>query len=174
MRHRPHHAGATAQFIAVLLITVCALGGCAHPRPPTVSLSPDDTVKAAQRLLTDRCLTAKGLTPPRPDRRPPSAAEGRRIDRALFGTGRTELSLRLPSGHVFSQHTDGCLAGAQRELYGDQKAWFRSSTTVNNLRGKAPTKVRASYDDLRARALTRARALLRTEINTEARKGPTS
>jgi hypothetical protein len=44
------------------------------------------------------------------------------------------LSLRLTTGHVVRAHTDGCLAAAQRRLYGDQRRWFRASVVVNNLR----------------------------------------
>ena len=132
-------------------------------------------IKAAQQKLTDRCLTRQGLTPPRPDGRRPSPAERRRVARALFGTGRTELSLTLPTGHSVRAHTDGCLAAAQRELYGDQKRWFHVSTVVNNLKPEAAhthrtlTEVRARHREdltewhrLRATALTHAKTHLST------------
>jgi hypothetical protein len=144
---------------AAVLAALCLLTAstaCGTPREPAVSLSPADTLKAAQLLLTDRCLTRQGLTPPRPDGPRPTRA----VDHALFGTGRTELTLKLPSGHVVGQHTDGCLAAAQRRLYGDQRRWFRATTLVNNLKAKAPLEDRAAYQELRAHGLTEARALL--------------
>ncbi|MGV9453307.1 hypothetical protein [Streptomyces sp. NPDC003635] len=144
----------------VLLTALCALTACAAPR--AAPLTPDDTVRTAQLLLTDRCLTAQGLTPPRPDRRPADADEQRRVSDALFGTGRAELTLTLPSGHQIGQHTDGCLARAQQRLYGDQERWFRASTTVNNLRAKAPETERNAYRELRAHAVRTARSLLKS------------
>lgn len=149
-----------AVFTGVLLPAITGLTGCGTPREPALSLSPDDTLKAAQRLLTDRCLTRQGLTPPRPDHPPAGAAEARRVDRALFGTSPAELTLTLPSGHVIGHHTDGCLAAAERRLYGDQRRWFRTVTTVNNLKTKAPSRDRAAYRELRSHALAEARALL--------------
>ncbi len=165
---RPRVAAVLAA--ACLLLGLTALTGCGAPRQPTVSLNPADTVKAAQLLLTDRCLTHQGLTPPRQGERPASAAEGRRVDHALFGTGRAELKITLPSGHVVSQHTDGCLAQAQRRLYGDQRRWFQASTTVNNLHSKAPSQDRAAYRELSDRALQRARTLLTAETRTTAQR----
>ncbi|MEV0373507.1 hypothetical protein AB0I10_27450 [Streptomyces sp. NPDC050636] len=161
----------TGRTRAAVLTAVCllaaptCLAGCGTPREPAVSLSPADTLKAAQLLLTDRCLTRQGLTPPRPGHPPTSAADARRVDRALFGTGRAELTLTLPSGHVIGHHTDGCLAAAERLLYGDQRRWFRAVTTVNNLKSKAPSRDRAAYRELRAHALTEARALLTAELD---------
>ncbi|MHC0429653.1 hypothetical protein ACX6XY_05605 [Streptomyces sp. O3] len=143
-----------------LLAALSGLTGCGAPREPVVSLSPTDTLKAAQLLLTDRCLTRQGLTPPRPGTRPASPAEARRVERALFGAGRAELTLKLPSGHVVGHHTDGCLAAAERRLYGDQARWFRAVTNVNNLKSEAPRRDRVAYRELRAHALSEARALL--------------
>jgi hypothetical protein len=166
----PAGANTSRRLRAAVVFVACAviaLTGCAAARQPTVSLSPEDTLKEAQRLLTDECLVNQGITPPRPGRPRPVPSEGRRLEQVLFGSGEAELSLRLPSGHVVQQHTDGCLAAAQRRLYGDQRAWFRASTTVNNLQSNAPTQVRAGYDELRARALTRARALLSDELTKE-------
>ncbi|WP_037824374.1 hypothetical protein [Streptomyces sp. NRRL B-1347] len=153
--------------VACLLTGLTGLTGCGRPREPTVSLSPADTLKAAQLLLTERCLTRQGLTPPRPGERPTRVTEARRVDRALFGTGRAELTLKLPSGHVIGHHTDGCLAAAERRLYGDQDRWFRAVTNVNNLKSKAPSRDRAAYRELRAHALTKARALLSAEAKAE-------
>ncbi|MFE6752146.1 hypothetical protein ACFVDQ_00945 [Streptomyces sp. NPDC057684] len=153
--------------LAGLLVT-----GCAAPDPGP-ALSPDDTVKAATQLLTDRCLTAQGLTPPRPGRRPGTQAQEEHLSDALFGAGHTELSLRLPTGYSVRAHTDGCLASAQRALYGDQRRWFEVSTVVNNLKPEAAHRktslaaVRAGHrtevadwQRLREHALNRARALL--------------
>ncbi|WP_437074179.1 hypothetical protein [Streptomyces sp. enrichment culture] len=80
----------------------------------------------------------------------------------MFGTGRAELSLTLPSGHTIRQHTDGCLARAQQRLYGDQERWFRASTTVNNLKSRAPEGERTAYRELRAHAVRTARSLLQS------------
>ncbi|WP_409375069.1 hypothetical protein [Streptomyces justiciae] len=150
----------TRRALAALCLAAWVTG-CGGPREPAVSLSPDDTLKAAQVLLTDRCLTRQGLTPPRPGGPPASTA----VDHALFGTGRAELTLELPSGHVVGQHTDGCLAAAQRRLYGDQRRWFRAVTLVNNLKSRAPREDRAAYQELRAHGLTEARALLSASYN---------
>lgn len=148
----------TATALAVL--TLLMGSACtAHPAPGS-----DDVVKAATRRLTDDCLTRRGLTP----------GSGRQlVADALFGTGRAELSLRLPTGYVVRAHTDGCLAAAQRRLYGDQDRWFRTSVVVNNLEpeaartGRPLSEVRAAHRAeiaewrrLRARALTQATALL--------------
>ncbi|MFE1838298.1 hypothetical protein [Streptomyces sviceus] len=150
---------ATALAVLTLLTGSACTAGATHPAPPA-----DDVIKAATRALTDDCLTRQGLTP----------KSGRqRVSDALFGTGRAELSLRLPTGYVVRTHTDGCLAAAQRRLYGDQDRWFRSSVVVNNLRpeaartGRPLSEVRAAHRAeiaewrrLRARALTTATALL--------------
>ncbi|MBJ3810993.1 hypothetical protein JGB26_28510 [Streptomyces flavofungini] len=158
----------------MVMLTVLAVG-CAPSGEDEPGLAPGDTIKAAQQQLTDTCLTRKGLTPPRGDR-PPSAAEQQRVTRALFGTGRTELALTLPTGHSVRAHTDGCLASAQRTLYGDQRRWFRVSTVVNNLKPEAAfrdqplTEIRsrhrtdlAEWRRLRTRALINAKAHLQSE-----------
>ncbi|GLP66182.1 MULTISPECIES: hypothetical protein [unclassified Streptomyces] len=148
----------TATALAVLILL--AGSACtARPAPP-----PDDVIKAATRALTDDCLTRRGLTP---------RSGEQRVSDALFGTGKAELSLRLPSGYVVRTHTDGCLAAAQQRLYGDQDRWFRTSVVVNNLTpeaartGRPLSEVRAAHRAeiaewrrLRARALTTATALL--------------
>ncbi|MFJ3623812.1 hypothetical protein ACIPSH_37555 [Streptomyces iakyrus] len=142
------------------LASLCVVSACTAPDAP--SLGADDTVKAAQLLLTDRCLSRQGLTPPRPGQRPPDAEEQSRVSEALFGTGRAELSLTLPGGPEVRQHTDGCLAQAQQRLYGDQERWFRASTTVNNLKSRAPAGERTAYRELRAHAVRTARTILRS------------
>jgi len=148
----------TAAALAVL--TLLTASACAsHPAPGA-----DDVIKAATRKLTDDCLTRQGLSP---------ESDRQRVADALFGTGPAELSLRLPTGYTVRAHTDGCLAAAQRRLYGDQDRWFHTSVVVNNLQpeaartGRPLSEVRAAHRAeltewrrLRARALTQATALL--------------
>lgn len=153
MPTHPRRAAALA-----LLAPLCIITACTTPKPP--ALTDNDTVAAAQLLLTDRCLTRQGLTPPHPRQRPPHVEEQRRVSDALFGSGPAELSLTLPGGHEVRQHTDGCLAQAQQRLYGDQQRWFRASTLVNNLKGRAPEGERTAYRELRAHAVRTARAIL--------------
>ncbi|WP_060887114.1 hypothetical protein [Streptomyces caniscabiei] len=170
---RPTPATTFAAFLVCgLLLTA---GTACTPAPPTGQprLSPDDVIRVATQRLTDDCLTRHGFTPPRPGRGEPPGAERTRVAEAMFGAGRTELSLRLPTGHVVRAHTDGCLAEAQRRLYGDQRRWFRTSTVVNNLAPEAAhtdrtlAEVRADrrtelaeWRRLRARALTEATSLI--------------
>ncbi|MCD9145025.1 hypothetical protein [Streptomyces albireticuli] len=166
----------TGLVLAGFLLTGFLLTGCAGPTPRP---APDEVVKAATQRLTDACLTRQGLAPPRPGQSPPPAAGQRRVNAALFGTGRPELSVALPTGYVVRAHTDGCLAAAQRRLYGDQRRWFRTSTIVNNLRPEAEhthrslTEVRAlrgaeiaEWRRLRAHALSEATALLEEPLPT--------
>jgi hypothetical protein len=81
------------------------------------------------------------------DRQPaprPRGEEARRQQRlvdALFGTGRRELSTRTATGLVVRAHSDGCLARAQRLLYGDQARWFRATVAANNLEAAAHHRV---------------------------------
>ncbi|WP_260610365.1 hypothetical protein, partial [Streptomyces sp. WAC06614] len=117
--------------------------------------APDDVIKAATRTLTDACLTGRGLTPPRPGGNMPAGQE-RQVAAALFGAGPAELSLTLPTGYTVRAHTDGCLAQAQRQLYGDQADWFRASVTVNNLRPLV--QQRLGQDPAYAAALARRAA----------------
>ncbi|MFF2503215.1 hypothetical protein ACFVTY_07540 [Streptomyces sp. NPDC058067] len=157
MTHRPPPRARrllARTFLGPLSLTGLLLTGCAAPAsgPP---LSRDDTVRAATRLLTDHCLTARGLTPPRPGRHPGTDAQEERLTDALFGAGPAELSLKLPTGYSVRAHTDGCLASAQRTLYGDQRRWFQVSTVVNNL------KPEAAY---RETSLASVRARHRTEV----------
>ncbi|WP_164716065.1 hypothetical protein [Streptomyces sp. WAC 06738] len=154
-----------------------ALAGCASPPAPAPPpLGDDDSVRAAQQLLTDRCLVRQGLTPPRPGQPPRGKQEQREVAAALFGAGEAELTEELPTGYVVRAHTDGCLAGAQRALYGDQERWFRASTVVNNLKAIAAYEDRSlaavradhradvtAHDRLRAHAVERATTLLDKE-----------
>ncbi|WP_199922814.1 hypothetical protein [Streptomyces sp. NRRL S-87] len=147
-------AGRTASRTGPLLAGLLLLAACAPPAPPPHP-APDDLVKAATRRLTDACLADRGLAPPRPGATAPPGREERVAD-ALFGTGPTELALALPTGYTVRAHTDGCLARAQQQLYGDQAAWFRASVTVNNLRPLA--EARLGDDPAYTAALARAKA----------------
>ncbi|MYT73663.1 MULTISPECIES: hypothetical protein [unclassified Streptomyces] len=172
MIHRPR-VRALAFVTGALL-----LAGCAS-RPTGPARSPDDTIRAAQQVLTDRCLTDRGLTPPRPGQRARSAADEERVADALFGRPPAELSLTLANGIPVRAHTDGCLAAAQRTLYGDQKRWFRVSTVVNNLKPEAAYRHRSltavrerhradltAWQHLRSHALDVSARILRTTPDT--------
>ena len=67
--------------------------------------------------------------------------EQQRLSDVLFGTGRRELSTRTATGLVVQANSDGCLAEAQRVLYGDLGRWFRTGVTVNNLAAAAHRRV---------------------------------
>jgi hypothetical protein len=68
--------------------------------------------------------------------------QSRKVTAAVFGTGERELSAPLPGGYTVSVNTDGCLATAQRQLYGDQKRWVRAQVLVDNQRAEAGRRVR--------------------------------
>jgi hypothetical protein len=70
-----------------------------------------------------------------------AAEQQQRLAEALFGTGRRELSTRTATGLVVRANSDGCLAEAQRVLYGDQARWFRTEVAVNNLEAAAHDRV---------------------------------
>ncbi|MFD8705071.1 hypothetical protein ACFV1W_21035 [Kitasatospora sp. NPDC059648] len=148
------------------------LAGCS---PAPARPSTEEIIAAATAELTDSCLRHQGLTAPRPGQSL-SAGDQQRVTDALFGTGPAQLSLTLPTGYVVQAHTDGCLAEAQRWLYGDQAAWFRTSVVVNNLQPEADhthrtlAQVRAQHraeladwQRLQTHALTEATALLSNE-----------
>ncbi|MFG2497277.1 hypothetical protein ACGFSB_03530 [Streptomyces sp. NPDC048441] len=143
--------------LTLLLLSLLLLSACApSPSPAPPAPPPDDIIKAAQQQLTDGCLKRQGLTPPRPGGgQGQDPALQQRTAAALFGTGRTELTIKLPTGYSVGAHTDGCLAAAQRTLYGDQRRWFQVSTIANNL------KPEAAY---RHRTLASVRAKHRTEL----------
>lgn len=69
---------------------------------------------------------------------------------ALYGTEDESVSVTLPTGYTVSQSTNGCLASAQRYLYGDFSRWFRAKTIVNNLAAEIQPKVRNDARYLRA------------------------
>ncbi|MFJ6296287.1 hypothetical protein ACIQJX_23355 [Streptomyces griseoviridis] len=56
-------------------------------------------------------------------------------DTALDG-GRSApvLRTREPGGGTVRKQSGGCTAGAEKKLYGDPATWFRTDTTVSNLR----------------------------------------
>lgn len=175
-------------LLAALLLAPAALlrAACAP------ALAPDDIIRSAQQRLIEDCLKRQGLKPTRPHEDTNGSPGGSAKDRrerqehqqehqqhqerttaALFGTGPTELSLQLPTGYTVRAHTDGCLAAAQRTLYGDQRRWFRVSTIANNLRPEAAHRNRslasvraehreelADWRTLRARALHQAKTRL--------------
>ncbi|MET8680611.1 hypothetical protein ABZW18_24255 [Streptomyces sp. NPDC004647] len=89
----------------------------------------------------------------RPDTGPDTAARQRELSDAMFGSGKRELSARTATGHLIKANSDGCLAQAQRTLYGDQKGWFRTQVTVNNL--GAETHQRVTDDPAYSTALAR-------------------
>ncbi|WP_405877553.1 hypothetical protein OG762_03165 [Streptomyces sp. NBC_01136] len=129
-------------------LTVLALAGCATttaqrtaPPLPRTERDRDDLIDAAQQALVDHCLARQGLT-----LRHASDTQDRRLQGALFGRGRPELSVTLATGYTVTAHTDGCLADAQRELYGDQRLWFRTRVVVNNLRAEAQQRMKRDPD----------------------------
>ncbi|MEU6081456.1 hypothetical protein [Streptomyces sp. NPDC047108] len=99
--------------------------------------------------------TQQARQAPPQERRPgkKAMAAQRRLSDALFGTGRRELSTRTATGYVVRANSDGCLAEAQRELYGDQARWFRTEVAVNNL--EAATHQRVIRDPAYRTALAR-------------------
>ncbi|MEU9286251.1 hypothetical protein AB0D57_16405 [Streptomyces sp. NPDC048275] len=128
-------------------LAVLALAGCATtpahraPELPRTERDRDDLIDTAQQALVDRCLARQGLTL----KHTSDAADGR-LQGALFGRGRPELSVTLATGYTVTAHTDGCLAAAQRELYGDQRLWFRTRVVVNNLRAEARQRMKHDPD----------------------------
>ncbi|MFD5890351.1 hypothetical protein ACFWHQ_30855 [Streptomyces sp. NPDC060334] len=52
---------------------------------------------------------------------------------AANGPGPDGVRATLPTGGVVRRSDRGCVSGAQRELYGDLRAWFQASTTVHAL-----------------------------------------
>ncbi|QGZ52224.1 hypothetical protein GPZ77_31195 [Streptomyces sp. QHH-9511] len=131
-----------ATAAAALVLTGCAT----VPARSTVPSSPqaqDELLRTAERTLVVRCLAARDLTlPDTAPARPPAPAEDRRLQAALFGTGPRELSLTLATGHTVTAHTDGCVAAARQNLYGDQTRWFRAQVTVDNLRAEAQARMK--------------------------------
>ncbi len=69
-----------------------------------------------------------------PDRRAAYAA-------AMFGSTSDQVSVTVPNGDVIVQNADGCLAEAERRLYGDFARWFRAQTITGNLEPAIEPKV---------------------------------
>jgi len=151
-----------ALAVALFVLALSALGGCATPTgagrdAPALHRTErarDDLIKAAQQVLVERCLAGRGLSSKADadadagERREGGRddAADRRLQGALFGRGRTELSVTLATGYTVRAHTDGCLAAAQRELYGDERRWFRAEVVVNNLRAEARLRLKDDPD----------------------------
>ena len=115
---------------AAALLLIC---GCTRQaaKPPS-----DGLISAAQLALVTQCMAARGLAVPTR-----SGAPNPRADDALFGTGARELSVTLPTGYTVTANSDGCLASAQQQLYGDLRSWFRTQTITNNLRAEAAARM---------------------------------
>ncbi|WP_052424890.1 hypothetical protein [Streptomyces fulvoviolaceus] len=101
----------------------------------------DDPAWAAEHGFGDADGTQQEQPSPQPGKR--AAAQQQRLVDALFGPGRRELSTRTATGLVGRANSDGCLAEAQRVLYGDQARWFRTevAVAVNNLEAAAHHRV---------------------------------
>ncbi|MFD8985643.1 hypothetical protein, partial [Streptomyces sp. NPDC059564] len=70
-------------------------------------------------------------------------ARGRAAARtALMGASPVGLSATAPTGMTLTASPDGCIAQAQRSLYGDLAAWFRVKVVTMNLRPVQEGKVR--------------------------------
>ena len=133
-----------AAALAVLAVSGCATttaGRGTAPVLPGTERGGDDLIDAAQRMLVDRCLARQGLALREPPADGQHSSADRRLQGALFGRGHPELSVTLATGYTVTAHTDGCLAAAQRELYGDQRRWFRAQVVVNNLRAEAQQRM---------------------------------
>ncbi|MGW5346342.1 hypothetical protein [Streptomyces sp. NPDC004050] len=53
---------------------------------------------------------------------------------ALMGAAPVGLSAKAPTGVMITASADGCIADAQRTLYGDPATWFRVKVVTMNLR----------------------------------------
>ncbi|MFF2515242.1 hypothetical protein [Streptomyces sp. NPDC058086] len=140
-----------AAALAVLALTGCSTATAqrAVPPLPRTERDRDDLIDTAQQVLVDRCLARQGLTlqnASAPQDRSAAAPQDRRLQGALFGRGRPELSVTLATGYTVTAHTDGCLAAAERDLYGDQRLWFHTRVVVNNLRAEAQQRMKRDPD----------------------------
>ncbi|MEV6955844.1 hypothetical protein [Streptomyces sp. NPDC051183] len=61
---------------------------------------------------------------------------------ALMGRSPVGLSAEAPTGMTLTASTEGCIAQAQRTLYGDLAGWFRAKVVTMNLRPVRETRVR--------------------------------
>ncbi|MEU8437084.1 hypothetical protein AB0F18_30110 [Streptomyces sp. NPDC029216] len=71
-----------------------------------------------------------------------SARERAAARTALMGASPTGLSATAPTGMTLTAGKDGCIAQAQRTLYGDLAAWFRVKVVTMNLRPAQEERVR--------------------------------
>ncbi|WP_344328160.1 hypothetical protein, partial [Streptomyces macrosporus] len=124
---------AVGRTVVAVALTVLLAGACtARPRAalPASEQGRTDLIAAAQQILVNQCLKARGAAGPPPRQE------------VLFGTGPAELSVTLATGYTVRAHTDGCLAEAHRYLYGEQERWFHAQVAVNNLRPEAQARLR--------------------------------
>ncbi|MFD9512469.1 hypothetical protein [Streptomyces mirabilis] len=140
-----------AAALAVLALTGCSTATAQRSVPPLprTERDRDDLIDTAQQVLVDRCLAQQGLVLPNasaPQDHSAAAPQDRRLQGALFGRGHPELSVTLATGYTVTAHTDGCLAAAERDLYGDQRLWFRTRVVVNNLRAEAQQRMKRDPD----------------------------
>ncbi|MFD7627002.1 hypothetical protein ACFV7Q_13375 [Streptomyces sp. NPDC059851] len=71
------------------------------------------------------------------------SAPGRAAARtALMGAAPVGLSVEAPTGMTVTASADGCIADAQRGLYGDLATWFRVKVVTMNLRPVREARVR--------------------------------
>ncbi|KAA6212260.1 hypothetical protein CP973_22745 [Streptomyces albofaciens JCM 4342] len=90
------------------------------------------------------------------------SADGRATARsALMGPAPVGLSATTPTGVTITASTQGCLAHAQRALYGDLGAWFRAKVITMNLQPLYVAQVRA--DPRYAAAVRQWSACMRTQ-----------
>ncbi|MFF8601193.1 hypothetical protein ACF065_34210 [Streptomyces sp. NPDC015232] len=150
MRHAARRALLAAAVALVLAGCADASprpAGPARPAAPPGRQDEDRLLKAAERRLVADCLDAQGLTLPATTRTHapapgPAARADTRLQTALFGRDPRELSLTLATGLTVTANSDGCLAAARAELYGDQHRWFRAQVTVDNLRAEAQARMK--------------------------------
>ncbi|MEU8465952.1 hypothetical protein [Streptomyces sp. NPDC029003] len=72
------------------------------------------------------------------------SARGRAAARtALMGASPAGLTATAPTGTTLTASPDGCIARAERSLYGDLAAWFRVKVVTMNIRPAQEAKVRA-------------------------------
>ncbi|MFD3518462.1 hypothetical protein [Streptomyces sp. NPDC058657] len=61
---------------------------------------------------------------------------------ALMGASAEGLSVKVPNGMTITASTEGCIADAERNLYGDLSNWFRVKVITMNLRPVREERVR--------------------------------
>ncbi|MEV4428253.1 hypothetical protein ACN9M0_38180 [Streptomyces sp. R-07] len=76
--------------------------------------------------------------------------EAKAYGAALFGTPSHRIEVNLADGVAF-MNADGCVAHAERQLYGDLTLWLKAQMTVMNLAGEVSRK--AADDNRAARTL---------------------